>query len=29
MIVVQHEVCNIDGIGLDWDLWRGRRELSS
>ena len=26
MIVVQHEVCNIDGIGLDWDLWRGRRE---
>ena len=26
MIVVKREVCNIDEIGLDRDLWRGRRE---
>jgi hypothetical protein len=25
MVIIKREVCNIDEIGLDWDLRRGKR----
>ena len=26
MVIIKREVCNIDEIGLDWDIRRGKRE---